>query len=288
MSFTRSLDHIIILVPQSTLTSIPPSISSSFTVYPGGTHADNKTLNSLILLKSGVYLELISFVNDDPEKKQGHWWGKKTPGTIIDFALTSASVSDVEIVRKTLGNHGVAGDLNVGYQGSKIGGRKRPDGGSVEWKITFPTPSTERGTTPFWCHDITPRDLRVPITSSPSSTEHTSGAIGVSKLILVVSSSNFQELKEIYAKILGSEATQLENGDIEFLVTQPTPNSSTSSILLRKASSPEEKCVVETNGGIAGLWEIVLAVTGSAPPPITEKIDSGVLRISFEKESGLQ
>jgi hypothetical protein len=283
MPFIPSLDHIIILVPHATLNSPPKSLTSSFTIYPGGTHADQKTLNTLILLKSGVYLELISFVNDAPEKREGHWWGTKQPGTIIDWALTSKSTSDIDVVRTELGKLEGKGSLGeVGYQESKKGGRKRLDGESVEWEVTFPSPSIERGVVPFWCHDITSRELRVPVKTAESSTNHSSGAIGVSKVVLVVSPENFLELAEVYAKILGSEGVERE-GEVSFTITQPIPGSSTSSIILRKAQTQEEKAIVEANGGIAGIWEIILAVTGTAPAAIEEKIGNGVIRIGFDK-----
>ncbi|KAE9972879.1 hypothetical protein EG327_009355 [Venturia inaequalis] len=285
MSFIPCLDHIIILVPRTYLTNLPSSITSAFTIYPGGTHADNKTSNSLILLKSGVYLEFIAFIDDDPARKAGHWWGTKTPGSIIDFALTSDSVDEVEIVRKaldTLKDGDKGRELVVGYQESKRGGRKRPDGTSVEWTVTFPTPSIERGTIPFWCHDITPRELRVPVQSAEEATKHPSCAVGASKIILVVSPERFGELCRVYEKILGGDRVKI-NGVAEFVVKQPLGDQPSSRIVLRQASSAEEKAVVAVNGGVAGIWEIILAIRGSLPEPIIEKIGLGTIRIGFER-----
>lgn len=282
MPFTPSLDHIIILIPQATLNSLPSTITSSFKIYPGGTHADNKTKNCLVLLKSGVYLEFISFINDDPTKKEGHWWGKKIPGTIIDFALTSKHVSDIEGVRKALATDEEE-KLNMGYLDSNSGGRKRPDGMSVKWTVTFPTPSVERGTAPFWCHDITPRELRVPIQSVEEATKHPSLATGVSKFILVVSPGKWGELSRIYTKILGNEGVEGVNGELSFEISQPISGSTLSSVVLRKGETEEEKAVVEKSGGVAGIWEVVLTVEGDVPSPIREKIGEGVIKIDFEK-----
>ncbi|TID13942.1 hypothetical protein E2P81_ATG07009 [Venturia nashicola] len=280
MPFIAPLDHIVILIPQTTLTTLPPSLTSAFTIYPGGTHADGKTVNSLVLLESGVYLEFIAFVDDDPANKEGHWWGKKTPGSIIDFALTSDSAEEVETVRKALLTVQI-GELVVGYEQSKNGGRRRPDGTSVEWTVTFPSPSVERGTVPFWCHDITPRQLRVPVQSAKEATQHPSRTVGVSKLIMVVSPGSFVDLGKIYAEILGREGVQGEGG-MEFVVEQPLPNQIPSKLILRQASSAEEKAMVATNGGMVGIWEIVLAIRGSLPDSISEKIGHGTIRISFE------
>lgn len=283
MSFIPSLDHIIILVPQTTLDSLPPLLTSALTIYPGGTHADNKTTNSLVLLRSGVYLELIAFIDDDPSKKEGHWWGKKQSGTVIDFALTSESTSDIQRIREALaGKTGRLGE--IGYAESKKGGRKRPDGEQVKWEVTFPFPEIERGIIPFWCHDVTERELRVPVKTAEEATEHPSGAVGVAKLVLVVATDKFSELGEIYTKILGSEGGKSELGDeVSFTIKQPIPNSATSSIILRKAQTQEEKTIVSANGGTAGIWEIVLAIPhGHLPPSITEKIGDGTIRIRFE------
>jgi hypothetical protein len=123
----------------------------------------------------------------------------------------------------------------------------------------------------------------VPVQTAKPSTEHPSGVIGVSKFILVVSPETFENLIEIYARILGSEGTKVGNGDVSFAITQPIPGSSTSSIILRKAQTPEEKAIVQSNGGTAGIWEIILAVTGEVPPPISEKIGEGLITIGFEK-----
>lgn len=46
----------------------------AFTISPGGRHADNRTENRLVIFADGSYLELIAFINDDPEKREGHWW----------------------------------------------------------------------------------------------------------------------------------------------------------------------------------------------------------------------
>lgn len=220
-------------------------------------------------------------MDDDPAKKEGHWWGKKTAGSIIDFALTSDNVGDVEIVRKAL-DALTEEEIVVGYQESKRGGRKRPDGTSVEWNVTFPTPSVERGTVPFWCHDVTPRDLRVPVQSAAEATQHPSDAVGVSKVILVVSPERFGGLRRVYAKILGSDGLEID-GDVEFAVEQPLSNPNPSKIVLRQASSTEERDAVAINGGVAGIWEIILAIRGSLPQPISEDVSSGTIRIGFEK-----
>src|ERR1700749_4662001 len=122
-----SLDHIILLLPASTLSSLPGSLTAAFTLYPGGTHADGKTRNTLILLQSGVYIELIAFVDDDADGggagRQGHWGGAKVPGTVVDWCLTSGEGGDVDGVRERLASSG----SEVGYEDLVKGGRRRVD-----------------------------------------------------------------------------------------------------------------------------------------------------------------
>lgn len=176
------LDHIIILLPHRDLLDPPAWITSNFTLSPGGRHADGKTENKLIVFQDGTYIELIAFINDDPTNKDGHWWGDKRYG-VIDWALTSPDVQDVSRVAARLDEwrskqqDGALAAL--AYAQPRRGGRRRPDGQEIAWFVTFPEGAT-RGVAPFWCHDVTPRELRVP--ASPQGLHHPCGAIGVSNI----------------------------------------------------------------------------------------------------------
>src|SRR5437762_400207 len=94
MPTTPSLDHIILLLPYSTLVNPPQSLTKTFTLTPGGRHADNKTQNKLLVFESGFYIELIAFIPPEEESRRGHWWGGKWGG-FVDWAVTSGSVEDV-------------------------------------------------------------------------------------------------------------------------------------------------------------------------------------------------
>lgn len=255
MSFPPQLDHIIILVPYSTLASIPKSISSAFHVSAGGRHADNKTENRLIILRDGVYLELIAFINDDPELKKGHWWGE-LPNGIIDFAFTSKDVDDLTTpggVKDRLDK--VKGGLGVGYDEPKAGGRKRPDGKEVKWFVTFPRGLKEhetvrRGSVPFWCHDVTDRELRVPAHDTTATT-HPSNAVGVKEVVLGVSKSKLPEFSKTYAAISGSEDEKTESGDSSYVVGTPFAGERSAKVSLEALEGDEArvlKLVVGTTG----------------------------------------
>ena len=199
---TQSLDHLILFLPanpDNQLPELPAFFEENFTLTPGGFHADGATSNTLILLADGCYIELISFV--DASKAASHWWGPEAD--ILgwkDWCLTnskspqdnydSVKESHVEPVR---------------------GGRKRGDGVEVKWAVTFPNGEKGgqdvRGRIPFFCHDTTPRDVRVPL--SPERTAHACGALGVQELTVIVKDRTLlDETRCVYTIIVGDEGIQ--------------------------------------------------------------------------------
>jgi hypothetical protein len=263
MSPTLALDHIIVLLPAKALDNLPKPFTEAFTITPGGTHADGKTYNKLVVLESGVYLEFIAFVNDDPSRKEGHWWGRKPPGTIVDWALTSKDVKDIERLA----------DVGL-YDSPRAGGRKRPDGKNVEWFVTFPRAGTERGSVPFFCHDVTPRELRVPA----ELTGHPSNVTGVRHLVVVAAKEKISGIAEAYTAILGQP---LEQDGKAWRLKEPKDLTDAENITsegpvieLREASSEEELQLVKENGGIAGIKEITLFTT--------HRHDEGFVEVELE------
>ncbi|KIW02752.1 uncharacterized protein PV09_05823 [Verruconis gallopava] len=244
-----ALDHIIILLPAEILDSPPKVFTDAFTILPGGAHADGKTYNKLVILQSGVYLEFIAFIEDSAASKEGHWWGSKTAGSIIDWALASQSVEDIE-------------KLHDFYEEPRKGGRKRLDGKSVEWYVTFPKDGMERGSVPFFCHDITPRELRVP----PEGLQHPSGALGVDRIVVVATKDWLEDLAMRYEKIFGRS----HDGEPKsWRVNEPTTKGGSTSrfgsgtiVQLREASDEEDAAILKMNGGIAGVKEISLFCVG--------------------------
>ncbi|TVY47064.1 hypothetical protein LOCC1_G002968 [Lachnellula occidentalis] len=231
------LDHIIILIPHAHLIDLPAWLTENFTITSGGRHADNKTENKLICFKDGSYIELISFINDDPVLREGHWWGKKTFG-IIDFAFTSkgrgggGAEENYEPVSKRLEEvKWEDGEEEVRYQRPVEGGRKRDDGVDVKWQVTFPVVSDgyQRGELPFFCHDITDREVRVPF--SKECVTHPSGAYGIQRLAIFVPRKRAKALEKAYAAILGvdseergvfgTEPLKGEGAKVEYVVRDP-------------------------------------------------------------------
>lgn len=182
MTVTPLLDHIVILLPIEELRSLPPWLTDNFTISPGGTHADGRTENVLILLSDGVYLELIAFTEStSPKARARHRWGSESYG-IIDYALTVDSDNLDEDYAQLVKNWKEAGVNDTFYASSLVdGGRTRPDGEVLKWKIAAPD-QDNTGLANFWCLDVTPRRLRVPITMA--ATTHPSGVIGVQSVTI--------------------------------------------------------------------------------------------------------
>ena len=199
------LDHIVILLPHEDVAHPPKWLTDYFTITPGGRHAGGQTDNKLIVFQDGSYIELIAFVDDDPKHRAGHRWGNKQVG-IIDFALITEDYAENHY--KVLKDRLEETNLGVKYEPPTLGGRKREDGKVLEWKVTVPEPPVERGETPFFCHDVTPRELRVPFSSE--STSHKSGAYGVTELKIYVPKERVGDLSKAYSAIL-----EVENGSEE-------------------------------------------------------------------------
>jgi hypothetical protein len=238
------LDHIIILVPYADVLNPPKWVTDNFTITPGGRHADNKTENKLILFQDGSYIELIAFIDDEPKHREGHWWGEKKNG-IIDFACTT---DEDAVVHWTMMNERLkkaGGDMR--YSAPRQGGRVKDTGENVIWKVTFPPTSVRRGELPFFCHDVTSRNLRVPITAE--SVKHPSGAYGIKSLHVMLSSERALELGDVYPAVLDVEnnAGRFEVGSVH-----PVERASPPKLRLQTPRGENQERKVEERGMLLG------------------------------------
>jgi hypothetical protein len=183
--------------------------NQNFTITPGGRHADGKTENKLICFQDGSYIELIAFIDDDPKHREGHWWGDKKPG-IIDFAFTTDedAKTHYEAMKVRLQKLG-EGKESVSYAPPAAGGRRRDDGEEVKWQVTFPE-NVKRGELPFFCHDVTPRQLRVPI--SAESVQHPNTAYGIKSMSIMVPHERANHLAKMFSAVLNVENVAEEPG----------------------------------------------------------------------------
>jgi len=209
------IDHVVILLRYQELLNLPEWITQNFTVTPGGRHLDRRTENKLICFRDGTYLELIAFIDDNPSLRHGHPWGEK-PFGFIDFALTNPQEFDYTGLRGRINQR--SGKLGIDYAYPAEGGRKRQDGRDVKWKVTVPvnqspassqpqTPPNRRGEIPFWCHDVTPRSLRVD--TSLANTTHPSGALGIAQFTILVPKAKVDRYVDLYSSIMDTQPVRV-------------------------------------------------------------------------------
>jgi hypothetical protein len=168
----RSIDHIVIAVRDLAQASADYRCAG-FTVTPGGEHTGGATHNALISFADGAYFELIAFT--DPDRPQEHrWWSLLAKGEgLVDYALLADDLTAEE---------GRLRPTGVGVDGTRDGGRVRPDGQRVAWRTLV----LRNGSTtplPFLIQDLTPRALRVP---EGAATIHPLGVDRVAGLVLLV------------------------------------------------------------------------------------------------------
>lgn len=257
MSSQPQIDHVIVLLPYSSIVSPPSWLTSAFTISPGGRHADNRTENRLILFTDGSYLELIAFIDDDPKRREGHWWDKSYG--IADWALTNTTEDQPDV--KTINSRLEGKDSKVRYADPVAGGRKRPDGVELQWKVTFPT-GIERGAVPFWCHDVTEREKRVPI--SKEATAHPSGALGIAGIRVGLDGGRVKAVSDAIGSIIGNEKLVLGTPKVVDGLEEPK-------IQVQPA---------EATGDVLKL-ELVLQTAGDAPNDIHQKVGDSEVTISF-------
>lgn len=119
-------------------------------------------------------MELISFVHPmdhygapgtaERDRRDTHWWARMKEGGWIDWALLDLEEGEgVEIRDLIRGNeNGALERVAVEYDKGLEGGRVKPDGVELRWKVTFPSHDLHgRGGLPFFCKDLTPRESRV-------------------------------------------------------------------------------------------------------------------------------
>ncbi|KAI0668389.1 glyoxalase-like domain-containing protein [Trametes maxima] len=290
---TRILDHIVHLTPPGTLEqSVKAFRDLGFTVVPGGTHADGKTANALVVFADGTYLELLHFTHapapalvaaQPSTTRTGpattthstHPWSKKQPGW-IDYAF--------------LGNAGspsIADTINarapgtVRYAGEVRGGRRRADGRVLEWLISAPLPGGAsedgegggdvRGRLPFFCGDLTPRDWRVPL-EPRSNAAHANTAKGIAHVRLLTAAEDFDAHAAQLTQVLGASPSDHStptgagsgSGQVVRWELERQPRGGEHGaygapvLILSTAGDEEERAYLRTRG--AGIYELGVVV----------------------------
>lgn len=275
-----ALDHLILFLPYNSSTKspvTPPSFSKYFTISPGGTHAGGLSANNLILLADGCYLELICFLpHDDPSKIATHWWGPDPNRKgWTDWCLTTTVHGKEELKENDGADLRNWERVRESHEQPVKGGRKRPDGTDVRWSVTFPKGELggqkTRGKFPFFCHDYTPRDVRVPL--SASSTQHPSGVVGVKSLSVVVATQqDLDAAWKVYTRVLGVEGVKQGN-EVLFEIGRVVPVEGLKTgakVVLRLPRSGEEGKRIDERGFWYG--DIVLEAFAGEEKHVGERI----------------
>lgn len=191
---TLRVDHIVILVDDLDAAAADYA-ELGFTVTPGGEHAHGYSHNVLIAFADDSYLEIIAFKQAPPDDMTGIFARFLDHGAgytgLVDFALVPADADELVEAAKARG---------LQLTGPTPGGRERLDGQMVRWKSGMPdTPDV-----PFYCADVTPRNLRVP---GGDARVHTNGVTGVARVTIAV--NDLQRSVDRYGALLGVETRRL-------------------------------------------------------------------------------
>ncbi|KAJ4169708.1 hypothetical protein NW754_005856 [Fusarium falciforme] len=206
------LDHIAILVSFQTLQTVTDQLKDSLIVIDGGAHADGLTVNKLIHLADGTYIEFIAFVEGvDPEKRRAHRWGNLEEGKIADWAHTLNSEADYVQLQKRVADAAVG----VTYSDLVPLQRNRPDGVLMKCLVSVALDSEGKrvfpATVPFWCVDVTERHLRSPFKGEGGPheyTKHPSHAKGLSRVTVLLPEKDISTYKPVYDAIHNTVATE--------------------------------------------------------------------------------
>ncbi|CAA7260890.1 unnamed protein product [Cyclocybe aegerita] len=249
---TRTLDHIVHLSPPGKLEETAQLFRGfGFTVLKGGVHIDGLTENNLVTFQDGTYVELIAFTHPvsyyppgSPEHiaRESHPWASKHPGWIDYAFLGNGLLSPLSSRISTIINaRGESEGSGVHYTDEEPGGRTRPDGVALKWLITAPEieKHPRRGVLPFFCGDVTPRNLRV--SEDPEAVKHANCALGVSYLRVLVHESS-RNLQEGYiTSVSGSKAVDGTEYETTWALVTPKEDSG--------ATDPKYQVVVPSSPG---------------------------------------
>ncbi|KAJ7700893.1 glyoxalase-like domain-containing protein [Mycena rosella] len=257
---TKTLDHIVHLTPPGTVHETAEQFRQlGFNVIDGGVHADGFTANSLVILKDHAYLELISFTHppeayppSSPARRarDSHKWAARAPGWIDYAFLGNGSLTAPNRISDVINGRRDASDAPL-YVDEVPGGRTRPDGEVLKWVIS--APAKKDSILPFFCGDVTDRQLRVP-TKPDSNARHPSGALGIAHIRLLTSRSSLAAVsKELSVVADGAPVSRTRTEAKWSLSTLNGEHPPT--LILSTPEGPEQEAFVARNSA-AGIYEV--------------------------------
>jgi hypothetical protein len=162
----QGLDHVV-FVTLDLDSTVAGYKNRGFIVTPGGEHPGGVSYNALIGFEDGSYLEIFAFHDLEKAKAANHSWAPvaERGGGWADFALRS---NDLDADVAALGP--------LVARPPEDGGRTRPDGMRIGWKV-----ARLEKPLPFLIQDTTARENRVP---QGAATRHRDGTKRVERIVI--------------------------------------------------------------------------------------------------------
>ncbi len=150
--FSLSIDHVV--VAGMDLNAMRADLRAvGLESVEGGTHEDGLIHDALISFADGSYLELIAPVPGKIVPEHPWWPYMVSNAGVCAWAIRSTNIEkDVALYR----SRGIAVD------DVQMGGRTRPDGVRLEWRMAVLHDTAPGTVLPFLIQDVTPREWRVP------------------------------------------------------------------------------------------------------------------------------
>jgi hypothetical protein len=185
----RGLDHVVFVTLDLDAT-VAEYRNRGFIVTPGGEHTGGTSHNALVGFADGSYLEIFAF-HDLAKAKGSHSWAPiaERGGGWADFAVRCDDL-----------------DADVAALGPLVtsppaeGGRKRPDGVQLGWKV-----ARLEKPLPFLIQDTTPREHRVPQGAAARHRDRTSGVARI-----VIGATDPSGLRKKYEALTARGAPAVE------------------------------------------------------------------------------
>ncbi len=152
---------------------------------------------------------------------------------------------------------------DVSYTSPEAGSRRRQDGAQVKWDSSRPVSSKSVNCTdfPFFCHDVTPRSLRVPF-DDEKKTNHPCGAVGISSVEVIVPKSRSDGFADLYGHVLDASprflSKQGEARRLDFEIGLPVRGFGPSIISLRSEQDGTDEDWLRDRGD--GIRDLLLSV----------------------------
>jgi hypothetical protein len=137
------LDHLVYATPD--LDAAVDRVESLLGIRarPGGRHPGIGTRNALVSFGGERYLEIVGPDPEQPEPPAGRWFriDELEEPRLVTWCARSGELE--QVVRRA-----ASAGVSLGAVGA--GGRRRPDGSDLRWRVSDPTAEREGGVVPFF------------------------------------------------------------------------------------------------------------------------------------------